>query len=208
MENHNFHPVTISGGEMLGEVEEAMIIPPCNQNLVQDATACNIVKTTNGNVQQDSSCTSKLLTLLDIETNLDEEQCEVLQTLVCQFSKVFALSPNELGHTDLTKHIIDTGNHPPIKQPPRRTPFVLRKHTEDMIQQMMEQGVIKHSNSPWASPVVLVAKKDGTKRSCVDYRRLNSITRMDTFPLPRLDDSLDLLANTTYFTTLNLMSGY
>jgi len=72
-----------------------------------------------------------------------------------------------------------------------------------MIQQMMEQA-----NSPWASPVVLVAKKDGTKRFCVDYRHLNSITRMDTFPLPRVDDSLDLLANTAYFTTLNLMSGY
>ena len=80
---------------------------------------------------------------------------------------------------------------------------MLRKHTEDMIQQMMEQA-----NSPWASPVVLVAKKDGTKRFCVDYRHLNSITRMDTFPLPRVDDSLDLLANTAYFTTLNLMSGY
>jgi len=70
MDNHNFHPVTISGGEMLGEVEEAMIILPCSQNLVQDATVCNTAKTTDGTVQQDSSRTSKLLTLLDIETSL------------------------------------------------------------------------------------------------------------------------------------------
>ena len=118
MENHNFHPVTISGGEMLGEVEETMIIQPCSQNLVQDVTVCNIAKTTDGTVQQDSSRTSKLLTLLDIETSLDEEQREVLQTLVHQFSDMFALSSNKLGHTDLTKHIIDTGNHPPISSHP------------------------------------------------------------------------------------------
>ena len=79
---------------------------------------------------------------------------------------------------------------------------------EGMISQMLEQGVIQPSNSPWASPVVLVAKKDGTSRFCVDYRRLNSVTKMDTFPLPRIDDSLDLLANTAFFTTLDLASGY
>ena len=77
-----------------------------------------------------------------------------------------------------------------------------------MINQMLEQGVIRLSNSPWASPVVLVAKKDGTSRFCVDYRRLNLVTKMDTFPLPRIDDSLDLLANTAFFTTLDLASGY
>lgn len=129
--------------------------------------------------QQVSPRTHELLQILDVETSLEREQHEEMQTLVNQFSDVFALSPNELGHTELTKHVVDTGNHKPIKQPPRRTPFLLRKQTEDMIQQMIQQGVIKHSNSPWVSPVVLVAKKDG-KRFCVDYRRLNSITRMDT----------------------------
>ena len=73
---------------------------------------------------------------------------------------------------------------------------------------MLKEGVIKGSNSPWASPVVLVAKKDGSTRFCVDYQRLNSITKLDTFPLPRVDDSLDLLAKTAYFSTLDLASGY
>ena len=68
--------------------------------------------------------------------------------------------------------------------------------------------MIKDSNSLWASPVVLVAKKDGSTRFCVDYRCLNSITKLDTFPLPHVDDSLDLLAKTAYFSTLNLASGY
>ena len=96
----------------------------------------------------------------------------------------------------------------PIKQLPHRTPFALRKRTEELIDKMLKEGVIKDSNSPWASPVVLVAKKDGSTRFCVDYRRLNSITKLDTFPLPRVDDSLDLLAKTAYFSTLDLASGY
>ena len=73
---------------------------------------------------------------------------------------------------------------------------------------MLKQGVITNSNSPWASPVVLVAKKDGSTRFCVDYRKLNAITKLDSFPLPRVDDSLDLLANTAYFSSLDLASGY
>ena len=87
-------------------------------------------------------------------------------------------------------------------------PFALRNKTEELIKKMLDQGVVKNSNSPWTSLVVLVAKKDGSRRFCVDSRCLNSITRMDTFPLPRVDDSRDLLANTTYFSTLNLASGY
>jgi len=68
---------------------------------------------------------------------------------------------------------------------------------EGMTGQMLDQGVIQKSNSPWVSSIVLVAKKDSTNCFCVDYRRLNSVTKMDLFPLPHIDD-LDLLANTSY----------
>ena len=73
---------------------------------------------------------------------------------------------------------------------------------------MQEEGVIQPSNSPWASAIVLVRKKDGTLRICVDYRQLNSVTKLDTFPLPRIDDILDQLGNAKYFTTLDLAAGY
>ena len=77
---------------------------------------------------------------------------------------------------------------------------------EEMIRQMEKQEVIQPLKSPWASPIVLVAKKDGSTRFCVDYRRLNAVTKMDVYPLPRIDDSLDLLSGQQFFTTLDLES--
>ena len=74
-----------------------------------------------------------------------------------------------------------------------------------MTEEMLEQGIIQPSQSPWANPIVLVAKKDGTTRFCVDYRRLNTVTKLDVFRLPRVDDSLDLLAKSKYFSTFRIL---
>ena len=116
-----------------------------------------------------------------------------LKALVSEFSDIFALSDSELGCTDVLQHHIDTGEHPPIKQQPYRTPAVRREKVSEMIDAMEKQGVVQPSVSPWASPVVLVPKKDGSLRFCVDYRRLNSVTRKDVYPLPRVDDILERL---------------
>ena len=73
---------------------------------------------------------------------------------------------------------------------------------------LLKRDLIELSDAPWASPVVLVKKKDGTHRLCVDYRKLNSCTEKDAFPIPRIDDTLDCLGNAAYFSTLDLASGY
>jgi len=73
---------------------------------------------------------------------------------------------------------------------------------------MKEQGVVQPSSSPWASTIVLVPKKDGSHRFCVDYHRINAITRKDVYPLPRIEDILSALGEAKYFSTLNLASGY
>lgn len=83
-----------------------------------------------------------------------------------------------------------------------------RQTTEDNVTDMLKRGVIRPSKSPWASPVVLVRKKDGSIRFCVDYRRLNTITSKDVYPLPRIDDALDCLQGAEFFSSLDLRSGY
>ena len=135
-------------------------------------------------------------------------EIEQLKQLICENADVFALDNSELGHTDVVQHHVHTGDHRPIKQPVRRVPFAYTETIAKMVKEMEETGVIKPSSSPWASPVVLVPKKDGTVRFCIDYRKLNSITKKDVYPLPRIDDILDTLGGTKYFSSLDLASGY
>ncbi len=75
---------------------------------------------------------------------------------------------------------------------------------QEEVQQMLDHGVIELCQSSWASPVVLASKKDGSTRFCVDYRKLNNITKKDAYPLPKIDDTLDVLHGSTYFSTLDL----
>ena len=110
--------------------------------------------------------------------------------------------------TDLLTMEIETGEATPKKQASRRMPFAVRSEVAQQLRDMQAAGVVKPSNSPWASPVVMVCKRDGTHRFCVDYRELNSVTKDDTFPLHRIDDLLDQLGEARYFSTLDLASGY
>ncbi len=103
---------------------------------------------------------------------------------------------------------IDTENATPRRQAPRRMPFVVRKEVDKQVQKMTNAGVITKSHSPWASPVILVRKRNGDYRFCVDYRKLNDVTKKDTFPLPRIDDLLDQLGCSKYFSLLDLAAGY
>ena len=105
-------------------------------------------------------------------------------------------------------HGIEIGDHPPVRQQLRRAPFALRAKIDELVQEMIDSGIVQPSNSPWSSPVVLGKKKDGSVRFCVDYRKLNQITKLDEFPLPRIDDTLNLLSDAMYFMTLDLASGY
>ncbi|CAC5396944.1 Transposon Ty3-I Gag-Pol polyprotein,Transposon Ty3-G Gag-Pol polyprotein [Mytilus coruscus] len=139
---------------------------------------------------------------------LDEQQSDQLKVLISKYEGLFAESDKELGHTNLVKHRINTGNAQPVKEPPRRAPVHLREEVDKNIDDMLEKGVIEPSNSPWASGVVLVKKKDGSYRFCVDYRRLKKETVKDAYPLPRIDDSLEQLAGSAWFSTLDLCSGY
>ena len=139
---------------------------------------------------------------------MPEAERTKLIELIQNHHEVFALEEGERGQTDLFKMEIDTGDSRPIKQPARRMPFAIRREVAKQVQKMQDSGIVIPSNSPWSSPVIVVRKKDGTHRFCVDYRRLNATTKGDQFPIPRTDDLLDQIRKSKYFSTLDLASGY
>ncbi|CAM4628861.1 unnamed protein product [Lepidochelys kempii] len=118
------------------------------------------------------------------------------------------LFSNQPGHTNLTVHRVQMGLHPPIKCSPFQVTGKTAQDLEREVRDMLALGVIQPSASPWASPVVLVPKKDGLVRFCVDYRKLNAITVSDAYPMPRTDKLLDKLGGARYLTTMDLTKGY
>ena len=130
------------------------------------------------------------------------------QVLLENYNNVFSLGEGDRGEIDLVEMTIETGDAVPKKQAVCRTPFAVRNEIAVQLQRMLKQKIIQPSSSPWASPIVLVRKKDGSLWFCVDYRSLNAVTKPDSFPLPRIDDMLDQLGNMKYFSTLDLASGY
>ncbi|GFV98930.1 retrovirus-related Pol polyprotein from transposon 412 [Trichonephila clavipes] len=135
---------------------------------------------------------------------LSPEQKSSAERLFQEFEDVFSRNSSDIGHTTVTQHRIDTADHPPIKQHPRRLPFAKQEEVGTLLREMQENDIIEPSSSPWASPIVLVRKKDGSTRFCVDYRKLNDVTKKDSYPLPRIDDTLDTLSGHKWFSTLDL----
>lgn len=139
---------------------------------------------------------------------LDTVQRNSLVGLLNDFNGAFAKDSTDIGKCTIAKHSIDVGNNPPIKQAARRLPLNGRKEVEKLVEDMKSADVIEPSSSPWASPIVLVNKKDGSKRFCIDYRKLNEVTKKDAYPLPQIGDTLDLISGARWFSTIDLQSGY
>ena len=134
------------------------------------------------------------------------QQAELRQLLM-EYQDVFSKAGDPISTTPLVEHeIITTGR--PIRQPFRRQNPIVREIEQQQVKEMLRDEVIRPSASPWASPVVMVKKKDGSMRFCVDFRKMNDATIKDAHPLPRIDDTLESLYGAQYFTTLDLKSGY
>ncbi|XP_052778481.1 uncharacterized protein LOC128215916 [Mya arenaria] len=152
---------------------------------------------------------SHLISLLNRSTEGKSiAETEAVASILAKFGDTFSKDDWDIGLTHLAEHSINTGDAVPIKQRPRRVPLAYAEEEKQAIEDLLNKGVIKKSTSPWASPIVLVRKKNGSVRPCVDYRRVNALVKPDGFPLPRIQDCLDAVADSQYFSSLDLTSGY
>ena len=142
-----------------------------------------------------------------VPEHLSPLQQQQLNDLFKESGDVFSQGEDDLGCTPLLEHTIET-HGPPLRQLYQCQNPAVRREEMVQVQQMLASDIIRPSNSPRASPVVMVKKKDGSLRFCVDFRQLNVATIKDAHPLPRIDDLLDVLHGAWWFSTLNLKSGY
>ncbi|XP_038062329.1 uncharacterized protein LOC119732798 [Patiria miniata] len=145
---------------------------------------------------------------IDMGSQLSGEEKHQFQQLLQRYEEVFSKHDRDLGYTDTVKHTIHTGAAAPIRQRYRSLPPSQYQEVRKHIQELLEAGVVQESVSPWASPIVVVRKRDQSIRLCIDYRRLNAVTTKNSFPLPRIDESLQALGKAKYFSVLDLTSGY
>ena len=143
-----------------------------------------------------------------ISETLTFEQKKSVALLLNRFSNVFSKHEFDLGHFDLLEHEITLHDPKPFKERMRRTPLGFQQEEEKTLNHMLEAGVIQPSSSPFASAPVLVRKRDGGVRYCIDYRLLNSKTVKDCFPLPLIEECLDTLSGCLFFSTVDMASGY
>lgn len=137
--------------------------------------------------------------------HLTEKERKSLEELLVAEKEIFEDIDIPAPHVE---HYIKTGSHEPIANAPYRISPKMKTVLKAELDKMLEKGIIQEEESPWAFPVVLIPKKDGSIRLCVDYRRLNAITTADTYPLPRIDDLLHSAKTTPFMSTLDLRSGY
>ena len=140
-----------------------------------------------------------------ISDELTTSQKGKVRDLLKEFSDVFSGKPNL---THVTTQRIDTGEALPIHSSPYKIPQKLEKEVNKQIEKMLQLGIIRPSMSPWASPVVIVPKPDGTIRFCVDYRKVNKVTKMDAYPIPSMERMIEKVPFAKYISTIDLTKGY
>ena len=213
--------VTLSKGTVVAELSPANVIPKmlapklasCQLELASEGPKSNkleFVSSTNSQLKLTQERREKLFSKLDLtgDDNWTQDQRDVMDDVIKHYHHIFAVEDLELGRTDLVKHEIKLTNYTPFKERYRRIPPHQYEEVRKHLDEMLRIGAIRRSNSPWASAIVLVCKKDGALRFCIDLRKLNERTVKDAYSLPQIEDSLDVLNGSCIFTSIDLKSGY
>ena len=139
-----------------------------------------------------------------------EDQAGKARSLLKEYHDIFLLEKCDMGHTNATKHkiVLKDPDTPPFKERFRRIPPPQFNEVREHLKLMLHARVIRPSNSPWCNAVVLVRKKDGSLHFCIDFRKLNSLTVMDSHPLPHICETLESLTGAAHYSMFNMNSGF
>lgn len=204
---YNFHKN--EGYVMITNLNKDALVITKGQTLARGVGYEEIVEPYVG-ITDNTTLETHILSLQDIQVGtklLNEDEIKFHQ-LLKNYRDCFALNLSELGKTSLTEMTIRLKDDIPVVYNPYRMSIKEKEQLSEIIGELLENGIIRESSSSYASPVILVNKKNGQKRLCIDYRALNRKTLKDKYPLPRIEDRLDSLGGNKFFTSLDLASGY
>ena len=188
--------------------EDVLITPKDPKPERTQTSAPNRPLISSLSVEEREKVVQELSPLLKMNSNLSAEQLDRVWAVFSRFRSVFCCQGDPIGRVDVEYHTIDTGDHKPVFTPPYRASPKDKKFIEETIQELLDQGLIVPIRSAWAVPVVLVTKKNGQIRFCCDFRSVNRITKLDKYPLPRVDDGLESLSGNAVFSVLDFKSMF
>ena len=215
LQNLTTRPIYLARGQLIGQVAAANAVPEaqCSPKLLKQLDD-------EGEDKPEPAKLSKqqrqelLLTTPKKDGRLDRlkewlpELAKKAVALLLEFHHVFSLEPNEIGYTDATKHVIELMKDEPFKERFHRIAPPLVDEVCQHIQEMLDGSAIRPSQSPWCNAVVLVRKKDGSLRFCIDIRRLNARTKKDAYPLPHMQETMESKVGAWHFSCMDLKSGF
>ena len=198
MVNTTTEPQTLSTGTCLGSLQPVSVMEPAPQqaSAPDDPAAASAVDDVKAALME------------KLPDDLTGSQRQQVEQLLTRYDDVFSRGAFDMGRTSLVEHTIDTGSQRPIRQGLRRHPMAHLDTIDEQVDELIQNDFVEPAASPWCSNVVLVRKKDGSHRLCVDYRMVNEVTYKDTYPLPHIDTCLGSMNGAVFFSTLDLRSGY
>jgi hypothetical protein len=202
-------PVILNEDSKLGVANTDFSLKQNSQSIEVKTISCDANSVVSKNHQSNSK---DQLNKVQFGENLTKDQKRRLKTLIESKFEAFQLSEDDVGLTDLIEHEINTVEHPPIKQRPYRIPATVASEVEKQTAEMLKNGIIEESQSPWASPMMIVKQKTREGkikfRFVVDMRKLNEITVKDSVPLPRMDQTIDALSGAAFLSVVDAARGY
>jgi len=207
--NVSSRPVELKSGSVVANLQPLEVVNEVEGDTRRKTTLSDQTSATADNDKGQQKIPEFVEYLMrGVDDSLPESASLALSDILKDHADVFSQSEYDLGRTNIISHHIDTTDARPVRQPLRRYPPAHLEAISTHVDNMLNQGIIEPASSPWASNIVLVRKKDGSLRCCIDYRQLNSVTRKDAYPLPRIDSCLDAMSSARWFSTFDLRSSY